>query len=213
MKETITRKERDRLLRESDFLEAAERLFSRNGYYATSMEDVAREAEYATGTIYRYFASKEALYHELLLRRGRAYFKSAEQAFKAQGSAVQKIRTLIRCKIGFFEANGEFLQIYLSELAGQFGEEETTGTGCRPPKELKDEFVKYLSGVRNVFEQGMREETVRKLNPDYMVSAFIGMSNELLHSELEKGMDGDALESFMYDILAGGFLTAKGRKK
>lgn len=49
-------------------IEAADRLFTRFGYRRTSMDDIAREASVAKGTLYLYFASKEALFCALLAR-------------------------------------------------------------------------------------------------------------------------------------------------
>ncbi|MFO1492115.1 MAG: helix-turn-helix domain-containing protein [Kiritimatiellia bacterium] len=54
------RKERDRQVRQDDFLSAAERLFAEKGYHHAAMEDIAKAAGYATGTIYRYFKSRRS---------------------------------------------------------------------------------------------------------------------------------------------------------
>lgn len=44
---------------------AAERCFARNGFHATSMHEVIREAGLSAGAVYRYFPSKEALIREI----------------------------------------------------------------------------------------------------------------------------------------------------
>ena len=49
-------------------IEAADRLFTRFGFRRTSMDDIAREAGVAKGTLYLYFVSKEALFRALLAR-------------------------------------------------------------------------------------------------------------------------------------------------
>ena len=49
-------------------IEAADRLFTRFGYRRTSMDDIAREAGIAKGTLYLYFTNKEALFRTLLAR-------------------------------------------------------------------------------------------------------------------------------------------------
>ncbi len=51
-----------RSTKRGDVVEAAERLFLGNGYAGTSMEAVAREAGVIKQTVYRYYASKEALF-------------------------------------------------------------------------------------------------------------------------------------------------------
>jgi TetR/AcrR family transcriptional regulator len=49
-------------------LKAAERHFLARGYYATKIEDIATDADVATGSIYVHFGSKEGLYLALLER-------------------------------------------------------------------------------------------------------------------------------------------------
>lgn len=48
-------------------LNAAERLFSRQGYEETRAEDIAKQANVAVGTIYLHFGDKEGLLREILL--------------------------------------------------------------------------------------------------------------------------------------------------
>jgi AcrR family transcriptional regulator len=49
-------------------LDAARRLIGRSGFRETAMETVAAEAGVATGTVYRYFPSKAALFVEVVSR-------------------------------------------------------------------------------------------------------------------------------------------------
>ena len=48
--------------------DAALRLFIRQGYYGTSIRDIARAAGISLGNIYNYYATKEALYVSLVRR-------------------------------------------------------------------------------------------------------------------------------------------------
>ncbi|MGZ8695459.1 MAG: TetR/AcrR family transcriptional regulator, partial [Gaiellaceae bacterium] len=47
--------------RQRQILEAAVRVFARNGYHTSRVADVAAEAGVAHGLVYHYFSSKEAL--------------------------------------------------------------------------------------------------------------------------------------------------------
>jgi AcrR family transcriptional regulator len=47
--------------RRSQIFDAAARCFSRNGFHATSMQDVLQEAGLSAGAVYRYFRSKEEI--------------------------------------------------------------------------------------------------------------------------------------------------------
>lgn len=62
------RSESEKDLRRDQVLDAAARVFSRDDFEAVTMARVAEEAGVAKGTPYRYFATKEALFLELLTR-------------------------------------------------------------------------------------------------------------------------------------------------
>ena len=61
MKIIDLRKERERQRREEykeTILHAAESIIVRKGYRATTMDDIAREAQFSKATLYNYFRSK-----------------------------------------------------------------------------------------------------------------------------------------------------------
>ena len=64
-----TRPHLDRDLKRKEILDAAERLFLRNGYEATAMAEVARGAGVANNAVYWYFPSKDDLLAAVLGRR------------------------------------------------------------------------------------------------------------------------------------------------
>ena len=61
------RKERERLARKIEIINAAERVFFEKGFENSTMDDIAKEAEFTKKTIYSYFKSKEELYFEIML--------------------------------------------------------------------------------------------------------------------------------------------------
>lgn len=58
----IARPRRRKEARPAELIDAGLREFAANGFAATRLEDVARRAGVVKGTIYRYFADKEALF-------------------------------------------------------------------------------------------------------------------------------------------------------
>ncbi len=62
------RKEREKLKRRNDIIDAAEKVFFRKGFSSSTMDDVAGEAELSKGTLYLYFQSKEDLHYAICLR-------------------------------------------------------------------------------------------------------------------------------------------------
>lgn len=80
MRTVPTRAERQAQTR-GELIAAAERLFTRDGFHATSVADVAAEAGYTTGAVYSNFASKEDLFFAIYERRADAAVRHAEQTF------------------------------------------------------------------------------------------------------------------------------------
>lgn len=206
----LSRKERDRRLREDDFLNAAEQLFSERGYAETSMEDVAKKAEYATGTIYRYFDSKEKLYHHLLLRKGRLYFAQVDEALRDATDPMARLRALVRCKVAFFFANRNFMRIYIQDVSRQ-GEQQK----CQMPEELQGLFDQYMKGVRQMLVEGMDQGVFRKMNVDLLLPAYNGFINELLSPSMQHTFEYSEteIEQFIFSFLEGGLISEPGKKQ
>jgi len=66
--------------REAQIIEAAFTAFAANGLDETRLEDIARLAGVAKGTIYLYFPNKEALFREMILRTVVARLDELERA-------------------------------------------------------------------------------------------------------------------------------------
>ena len=62
----MTRKEREKLVRKHEIMDAALRLFATKGYKATTLDEIAEESEFGKGTLYNYFTSKEDIYVEII---------------------------------------------------------------------------------------------------------------------------------------------------
>ncbi len=77
-------------------LEAALRLFADKGYEATSMRDVAREAEASLGLAYRYFASKEEFALALYMRLAEESEEWAREGLLGGGTVAERFeRTMV----------------------------------------------------------------------------------------------------------------------
>jgi len=78
------RKERERLQRSHDILEAARRVFESKGFLNTTLQDVAKEAEISVGLIYRYFQSKEDIFASLALKGAEEFDKKLGHLFSSR---------------------------------------------------------------------------------------------------------------------------------
>ena len=67
--ENLPRREREKLRQRQEMLAAALDLFSEKGYHNVSMHEVAEKAEFAIGTLYKFFRNKEDLYKALIMEK------------------------------------------------------------------------------------------------------------------------------------------------
>jgi AcrR family transcriptional regulator len=73
-------------------LEAAAKLFRRQGYSATTLRQIAAMAEIKAGSIYYYFDSKEAILDEVLHRGLLRIFEAVKTALKQAGKVSHRRR-------------------------------------------------------------------------------------------------------------------------
>ncbi len=88
--------------RRAALLAAAQRCFWRNGIRRTAMDDVAREANLAKGTVYLYFASKEDLFANLVSEMCRDALAGVRAALGAPGSVAGRLARAIDAKLSYF---------------------------------------------------------------------------------------------------------------
>ena len=70
-------------------------LFTRNGYFETSLEDIAAEADISKGALYHYFPSKTALLYFILKRFGDRLLEDLEQELERIEDGFAKIRFIV----------------------------------------------------------------------------------------------------------------------
>jgi AcrR family transcriptional regulator len=81
--------------RRAQILAAAMTCFARQGYHATSMDDVVRESGLSVGAIYSYFASKEDLFLALSDDRAEQTLAYLNDVFRRPGPMADKSRDAI----------------------------------------------------------------------------------------------------------------------
>ena len=99
------RKQREYEARREEILLAAERKFSQNGFFKTSMAEIAEAAQFAMGTVYRFFKSKEDIYISLVEAKVEELLRLLEEATQRSVSAQERLRAVVRVKLAFADQN------------------------------------------------------------------------------------------------------------
>lgn len=105
------RREEDKQQRQQDILAAAMRLFDMRDYDAIRMDDIAKEAGLAKGTLYLYFATKEDVFLDLQGREIRAWMQQAAAALQAYPLPRIPVQDFARAYVASLQASPRLLRL------------------------------------------------------------------------------------------------------
>ena len=81
-------------------LNAARKEFLAHGFRRTSIEEIARTAGIAKGTVYLYFDSKEAVFHAVLEAFFDWFLERAKAEAKGTDAVEQRLARVLQAKFG-----------------------------------------------------------------------------------------------------------------
>lgn len=100
----------DKLQRRDEIMAAAKKVFARNGFHATTIADVAKEANLPFDAVYQYFDSRDALFHALIAAEEYALRTHVAVALAASGArfgyAEAPFRATLRAIFEFLRPTG-----------------------------------------------------------------------------------------------------------
>ncbi|MBP3039569.1 TetR/AcrR family transcriptional regulator [Bacillaceae bacterium Marseille-Q3522] len=156
------RKKKEKAIRRTDIIEAAERIFFSKGYDHSTMDDVAKAAEFSKRTIYVYFNSKEQLYFEVMIRGYKKLLAMLKenQKLNQAADAIEELRQLAMTLYRFSNEHREYFQAIMEYENGQL--DFQNGIPDRSRDEcyaLGEELIGYLI---QALKRGITEGDFRK---------------------------------------------------
>jgi len=95
-------------------IEAAEKIFSKKGFFQAKVEEIAAEAGVGKGTVYEYFSSKEEVFKEMLFHVS----KDLDLGFtkgRAPCTALEKIKKIVEQHLSFMQKHKEMAKVLMQE--------------------------------------------------------------------------------------------------
>ncbi|MBW2029402.1 MAG: TetR/AcrR family transcriptional regulator [Deltaproteobacteria bacterium] len=179
--EQLSRRERERLRHRREILEAALELFSEKGFHHVSMHEIARKAEFAIGTVYKFFENKEDLYKALVLEQAEKFHNALKQAIEEADEEIEKIRNYIRVKGEIFRANVSMIRLYFAETRGA-----SFNVMAGLDSTIRERYGKFMQTLASVFESGIKKKLFKKIaTPFYLAVALDSLTNAFLFLWLE----------------------------
>jgi len=167
-KQALPRRERERLAQRREMLDAALELFSRKGYPNVSMQEIAEKAEFAIGTLYKFFKSKEELYRALVREQADKFDVAIRNAIEESDDEVEKLRSFVRVKSEVFRANAAMIRLYFSETQGA---RHNVLAGF--DSEMRMKHIEFLQTLASIFESGMDRGRFRRIAEPYRLAVAV----------------------------------------
>ena len=158
-------------------LDAARAVFSREGYAASSVDDVAAEAGIGKGTVYLYFKSKEELYLAALARDFRALTAKARHEMENVPTFREKVEAFFRVRLAYCQAHEDFLRIYLSEYGSMSAKTPIS-------KELRRLHRNNMRYVASVVQKALARREIRTASAPALAAALFDISKGLVERRL-----------------------------
>jgi len=133
-------------------IEAAVRVFAREGYYNSRVSDIAREAGIAAGTIYLYFKTKDDILVTLFRDKMAEFVSALRKAIAGEPDAASKVRRLVSLHFRMLEENPELAEVVQVEL--RQGQKFFRGASSQ-------EIGAYFALIGSVLEEGVAERRFR----------------------------------------------------
>jgi AcrR family transcriptional regulator len=170
------RKQREYEARRQDILSAAECLFSKNGFFKTSMAEIATASQFAMGTVYRFFKSKEEIYISIVEAKVEELAALLDEKISRANTPSEKLQTFIQVKLDYADRHRDFFRIYVSEWSG-FEWTIKSALGERVWKL----YMAQVDLVADLIRQGIRRKEFRKIDPKDGAFALHGMLNSTMY--------------------------------
>ena len=202
----LSRKDRERQRHRQEILEIALKLYVEKGFNAVSMQEIADESEFAVGTLYNFFRSKEALFEELTENCGERILSDLMEILDGPGSEVERLTCLIRSLPKLLEEHADFIKLYVSEL-GMRGAKLSKG------RNVNKVDVVLNSRLEQLLEAGICKGVFRPVDPTVTAKAINSVMETLafeIAGKFDKAIARDIFDK-VEKLFIEGLLLPRGQ--
>ncbi len=187
-------------------LNAAGKIFARDGFHQATVSDIAGQAGVADGTIYLYFKNKDDILVQLFQYKMREVFARFKKVVDGTDSAVAKLTRLIKYHLEAFQADKDMAIVYQAE---------TRRYSRLVDDQIREMAKTYFNLLAEIIEQGQVEGDLRKdLYLGLVKRFFLGAVEEVISTWLmsEDSYDLTTMADPLADLVLRGIGTNKKKE-
>ncbi|MDP6981382.1 MAG: TetR/AcrR family transcriptional regulator [Myxococcota bacterium] len=188
----VGKREQNATRNRAAILQAAREAFCELGFGATTVRDIVRRTDLATGTFYNYYPSKEAVLHELIEDFQVELRRRVHEAREAAQTLEDLLRNAFRACFEIF-VEDEVFSALLTRNAGEI--EELTSSAALDPA---------AADLASDLRAKAREGIVPELDFDLVATAATAMASMLAMRHVRTAADVETATEFATQLFLGG---------
>jgi TetR/AcrR family transcriptional regulator len=170
-----SRAERHKARTATAIRDAGERLFIGRGYSATTMEDLAEEADVAVGSIYAHFGSKEGVYSALIERALELDKQYCDAGYNAGTLPAERLFGLAEGYLRFAREHPGYFQLFRFPPPDRPGAELTPTATAKVAQRIKDETKRMADDLQLVIDEGIARPVDAQSAARFLWAAWDGV--------------------------------------
>ena len=165
-------------------LEAATVVFAREGYEATKVQQIAKEASISLGTLYEVFPGKFEIWRAIHERHLSALFQTTLTEMGRAGATnlIDHLLTGLEAYLGYLVTHPDYLRLHLLD-----GSAWALGTGLRSNVQL-EAWERGKGLMTDLLARGVEEGALVDEDPELLAQIMIGMHQVRLAHWVKGGM-------------------------
>lgn len=173
------RRERERLQRRMEIIDAAEKVFSNKGFENSTMDDVAAEVELSKGAIYFYFKSKAEICLSILLKSLHEIEDTFRNIIEQNQSGFLKFKTVCNSYLDFYDNHPNFL----TAVTNFRSHKDHCDAESVVLQEVMETNRNITSLIQEILQSGVQDNSIiSEVEPEILAKSFWGDLNGLLLS-------------------------------
>jgi TetR/AcrR family transcriptional regulator, fatty acid metabolism regulator protein len=189
-------------------LDAAVRVFARQGFHTCRVSDIADEAGVAYGLVYHYFGSKDEVLDTLFLERWAVLLEAIAEIDRREIPARDKLRGIASFIVDSYRHDPELMKVIIVEVtraANSFGQTHLAT--------IREAYARIGAIVAKAQEAG---EFRTAISAEFAAMAFYGAIEQVLtgwiFGLLREGPDDyEAAKSYVVETICSGLDTPSAR--
>src|SRR5579863_4607311 len=188
--------------RRGEILAAAKKVFARKGYHGTTIAEIAKTARLSYGSIYWYFDSKDALFHELMETEGQSLRRHVTEALTttpARGAPDAPFRAAVRTTFEFFESDRALVKLLFRD---------SYALGDRFEQHLFGIFEAFIGDIEAIVADAQERGLIIEAPPRMVACSVAALVGQIAHRRLvtDDGLSAEVAADFVVSLLLNGLL-------